>query len=125
MKHFEQLSIIEEQIIRLDTVESMLRMMNDPSVERSDIHNVLWHLTEMLEEINGKLSKEFYVLWGQIRDDSDIVNDDFDDAYYGNDGEVERFEGGVTAEYNTDDNMNSSKYNFKPVEDAVKTWIEP
>lgn len=125
MKYFGKLSNIEEQIIRLDTVESMLRMMNDPISERSDVQNVLWHLTEMLEEINGNLSQAFYALWDQIRIDSDIDDDEFDDVYHENDGEVERFEGGDTTEYNIDDNMNSTGYDFKPLENAVKTWIEP
>jgi hypothetical protein len=70
MKHWNKLSSIEEQIIRLDSVESILRVLGNSDAEKSDMLNVLWYLDGAVEDINKNLSEKFYELWDEVRNES-------------------------------------------------------
>lgn len=70
MKYFEQLSKIEDQVIRLDTIASILRVTASSEAEEADIKNILWQLEKDVTDINDKLSYEFYDLWNEVRDDT-------------------------------------------------------
>lgn len=70
MKYYEELSKMEEQVIRLDTVESILRVTSSSEAEESDIRNIMWQLEKDVADINEKISREFYDLWNKVRDDT-------------------------------------------------------
>ncbi len=72
MKYYAELSKIEDEIIRLDTVKSLLRVVadNTHSVEPQDIQHSLWHICDEVIDINEKISLKFDHLWSDIRDDS-------------------------------------------------------
>ena len=70
MKYWDKLRSVEDQIVRLDTVESMLRVLGNADATREDMLNVLWYLDGTVEDINKGLNDTFYKLWDEIRGDS-------------------------------------------------------
>ncbi len=72
MKHYAELSNLESEIIRLDTLQSLLRMITEgiDSAEEKDIKNSIWHISEVVEDINQKMSEQFQQLWNNVREDS-------------------------------------------------------
>jgi hypothetical protein len=70
MKYWESLRSVEDQIIRLDSIESILRVLSNADATREDMLNVLWYLDGAVEDINKGLSDNFYRLWDEIRKDS-------------------------------------------------------
>jgi hypothetical protein len=72
MKYYKELSEIENEIIRLDTVQSMLRIVADGvmSSREQDVQHSLWFITDEIENVNEKLSENFQNVWDQVRDDS-------------------------------------------------------
>jgi hypothetical protein len=72
MKYYKELSEIENEIIRLDTVQSMLKIVADSvmSSQEQDVQHSLWFITDEIENINEKVSQQFYDLWNVVRDDS-------------------------------------------------------
>jgi hypothetical protein len=70
MKCWDNMRSLEEQIIRLDSVESMLRVLGNAEATREDMLNILWYLDGAVEDINKGLSDNFYKLWDKIRSDS-------------------------------------------------------
>lgn len=80
MKYYKQMRDIEDQIIRLDTVESMLRILGESESNGNDMMHVVWHLTDIVDDINVNLSEKFYKLSEELRkipEDNDLeVNDE-------------------------------------------------
>lgn len=80
MKYYKQMRGIEDQIIRLDTVESMLRILGESESNGNDMMHVVWHLTDIVDDINVNLSEKFYKLSEELRkipEDNDLeVNDE-------------------------------------------------
>jgi hypothetical protein len=70
MKYFDELRNVEDQFVRLDSVESILRVLGNADATREDMLNVLWYLDGAVEDINKNLSDNFYKLWDKVRDDS-------------------------------------------------------
>ncbi len=72
MKYYAELSKMEDQIIRLDTLCSTMRAIAGGvgSVSLEDASNALWHVTGSIEDIHEKLRSEFDELW-----DKDVEND--------------------------------------------------
>jgi hypothetical protein len=72
MKFYSELSKLEDDIIRLDTVQSMLKIVADSvmSSQEQDVQHSLWFITDEIENINEKVSQQFYDLWNVVRDDS-------------------------------------------------------
>jgi hypothetical protein len=72
MKYYSELSKLEDNIIRLDTVQSMLKIVADSvmSSQEQDVQHSLWFITDEIENINEKVSQQFYDLWNVVRDDS-------------------------------------------------------
>lgn len=70
MKYWDKLNSIEEQIVRLDSVESILRVLGNSDAEKADMTNVLWYLDGAVEDINKTLSEKFYELWDEVRNES-------------------------------------------------------
>jgi hypothetical protein len=70
MNYFDELRTVENQIVRLDSVESILRVLGNADATKEDMLNVLWYLDGAVEDINKNLSDDFYKLWDKIRNDS-------------------------------------------------------
>lgn len=70
MKYWDNMRSLEDQIVRLDIVESLLRTMGNSELNREDTFNLVWHIQDQVEEINKGLSVNFYKLWDEIRGDS-------------------------------------------------------
>lgn len=73
MKHFEQLSRIEDSIIRLSSLESVLRTIasgvNQTNLE--DAEAAIWYISGSIESIHSDLRSDFDELWEVVRDEGD------------------------------------------------------
>ena len=71
MKYYSELSKIEDSIIRLECMESMLRVVASgiPSTNLEDASNALWHLSGSVEDIHKNLRNDFDELWEIVRDE--------------------------------------------------------
>ena len=71
MKYYRELSKLEDNIIRLDTVQSVLKIVADGvlSARREDVQHSLWFILDEVENINDKVSGHFYKLRQDIRSD--------------------------------------------------------
>ena len=74
MKYFSELSKIESEIIKLETTQSLVRMLSDSAGNQmatsEDITNVLHIVDERLQSIYHNLNSEFQHLWETVREDS-------------------------------------------------------
>jgi hypothetical protein len=72
MKFYNELRKLEDDIIRLDTLQSVLKIVADgvTSSEEQDVQHSLWFILDELKDINQKVSRQFYDLWNHVRDDS-------------------------------------------------------
>lgn len=75
MNHYTQLRNLEEQIIRLDVVESILRVLGNSEANKNDLMNIIWELSDKVDDINKRVGEEFYDLFDQIRKESVPKND--------------------------------------------------
>ena len=73
MKHFEQLSKIEDSIIRLSSLESVLRTIASGVKETNleDAEAALWYVSGSIEDIHKNLRYEFNELWEIVRNEGD------------------------------------------------------
>lgn len=69
MKYWDRLRSLEEQIIRLDSIESILRVLGNADAKKQDMLNIIWYLDGAVEDINKGLSDNFYRLWEEVRED--------------------------------------------------------
>ena len=76
MKYWSELSRIETQIIRLETMRSLFSVMASGAEESSaeDIRNALWYVEGSLNDIHNELRNDFDALWETVR------NEDFDES---------------------------------------------
>lgn len=70
MKYYDELRSLEQEIIRLDSVESLLRVAGSTEIRGADMSNIIWMLEGMVEDINKKTSEQFYELFDKIRQDT-------------------------------------------------------
>jgi len=72
MKYYAELSNLESEIIRLDSMQSLLRLISEGAHNNNekDVINALWYITGSIEDINEKASQHFQDLWSQVREDS-------------------------------------------------------
>jgi len=72
MKFHSQLRNLEDDIIRLDTLQSMLKIVADNvlSSQEQDVQHSLWFILDELQDINKGVSEQFYQLWKNVREDS-------------------------------------------------------
>ena len=75
MKYWSELSRIETQIIRLETMRSLFSVMASGAEESSaeDVRNALWYVEGSLNDIHNELRNDFDALWEIVR------NEDFDE----------------------------------------------
>ena len=76
MKYWSELSRIETQIIRLETMRSLFSVMASGAEESSaeDVRNALWYVEGSLNDIHNELRNDFDALWETVR------NEDFDES---------------------------------------------
>ena len=72
MKYWTELSNIETQIIRLSSLESLLRTVASgvPYTNLEDAENAVWYLAGSIEDIHATLRDEFNNLWDVVRNES-------------------------------------------------------
>ena len=76
MKYWTELSNLETQIIRLETMRSLFSVMASGAEESSaeDVRNALWYVEGSLNDIHNELRNDFDALWETVR------NEDFDES---------------------------------------------
>jgi len=87
MKYWTELTNLETQIIRLETMRSLFSVMASGVDESSaeDIANALWYIEGSLTDIHRELRSEFDELWDRVS------SDDFKDV----DKEEKKHKGGM------------------------------
>jgi hypothetical protein len=71
MKYWTELSRLETQIIRLETMRSLFSVLASGAEESSeeDVRNALWYVEGSLDDIHQKLRSEFNDLWEVVSND--------------------------------------------------------
>ena len=79
MKYWSELSRIETQIIRLETMRSLFSVMASGAEESSaeDVRNALWYVEGSLSDIHNELRSDFDALWETVREEH---FDNFDES---------------------------------------------
>ena len=72
MKYWTELSNIETQIIRLSSLESLLRTVASgvPYTNLEDAENAVWYLAGSIEDIHNCMRARFNELWDVVRNES-------------------------------------------------------
>ena len=72
MKYWNELTRLETQIIRLSSLESLLRTVASgvPYTNLEDAENAVWYLAGSIEDIHATLRDEFNNLWDVVRNES-------------------------------------------------------
>ena len=106
MKYYDELSILENEIIRFGSVKSLMKMVAESSenCNREDTSAVLWHIENVTSDIHEKMSHKFEELWSKIREDS--FNTDHEDRQIDN-----------------SENVESGKSIMTELDDIVNSWI--
>lgn len=76
MKYFSELSRIEDSIIRLSSLESVLRTIASGVKETNleDAEAAIWYVSGSIESIHNDLRSDFDDLWDIVRDEPEEVN---------------------------------------------------
>ena len=78
MKYWTELTRIEDAIIRLQTLDSLVRVVASgiPQTNLEDASNSIWHLQGSIESIHADLRDSFDELWEMVRDEDkkDLTN---------------------------------------------------
>ena len=79
MKYWTELSNLETQIIRLETMRSLFSVMASGAEESSaeDVRNALWYVEGSLSDIHNELRSDFDALWETVREEH---FDNFDES---------------------------------------------
>lgn len=72
MKHYKELSKIENISIDLEVFASTVRVMSfgAPEANKLDVDNMMHHISSELDKINAKLRHSFDELWDSVRKES-------------------------------------------------------
>jgi hypothetical protein len=73
MKYWNTLTELESNLIKLDTVVSMMRVMSngvEDGAGPEDVRNCFWFMQEHLEKIVNDSNENFQQLWDQVRNDN-------------------------------------------------------
>ena len=79
MKYWNTLVELENELIKLDTVISVMRVTSnsmETKIDETDLRNLVWLVQDFLEEIQKQSGEKFQQLWNEIRTDS------FEDEVY-------------------------------------------
>ena len=78
MKYWNELTNIENELIKLDTIVSLVRSLNyaiEAGVEFPDVKNCLWKIEEDLEMMSRNSNAHFQELWDVVRNDTHVEFD--------------------------------------------------
>jgi len=105
MEYFKELSAIEDEIIRLGCMESMMRITacGIPEGSIEDAENLLWHLQGSIEDIHNKLREGFDVMWDADR----------------NSGR----NGSFVSTLKTNEYVEPKNDNWKMLEEVTRKWV--
>ena len=70
MKYWNELNHLENQIIKLDTLKSIVELMAEGVAVKAqdpDIASAFWYITESISEINTNISAEFLNLFDVVK----------------------------------------------------------
>lgn len=70
MKYWNELNHLENEIIKLDTLKSVVELMAEGVAVRAldpDIASAFWYISEAISEINTNISAEFSNLFDVVR----------------------------------------------------------
>lgn len=72
MKYFNNLTAVESEIIRMDSLSSLLNVLAEgaDTSNQEDIENCLWQAKDMASSINENLTEEFQNLFDAVREDT-------------------------------------------------------
>lgn len=73
MKYWNELTNVENELIKLDTVVSLVRSLNcaiEAGVEFPDVKNCLWKIEEEIDLMSRNSNIHFQELWDIIREDT-------------------------------------------------------
>jgi hypothetical protein len=72
MKHYKELSEIENISIDLEVFASAVRVMSfgAPEANKQDVDNMMHYISSELDKINDKLGHSFNELWDSVRKES-------------------------------------------------------
>lgn len=118
MKYYDQLSNLETELIRLETLTSLVSVITsgfENSANYKDLQNSLYHIEDALKSANENIRREFQELWDVIRDDTQDYDDPFDESF------EEEFD---NSEEDQEQFNFDPQYNFEPVENVVKSWAK-
>ena len=80
MKYWTELSRLETQIIRLETMRSLFSVLASGAEESSeeDIRNALWYVEGSLTDIHRELRSDFDDLWEVVKyaDEEDVEKEE-------------------------------------------------
>jgi hypothetical protein len=73
MKYYSELSNVETQIIRLETMSSLIRVLSNGAEQSSneDVRNALWYIEGSIDDIHNSLNARFNDLWETVRDEDE------------------------------------------------------
>lgn len=78
MKYWNELTNVESELIKLDTIVSLVRSLNcaiEGGVEFPDVKNCLWKIEEELELMSRNSNIHFQELWDVVRNDTYVEFD--------------------------------------------------
>lgn len=73
MKHFDRLTELESALVKLDTFVSTMRVLTEGAegVNRKDILNMMYFMTENLENISENGMSCFQILFNEIKNEQE------------------------------------------------------
>ena len=75
MKHFAQLTNVENQIIRLAEMRNLLAVIVNGAdgSDKEEVDSAINYIQGSIDDISEKLSEEFQTLWDTIAQDQEIA----------------------------------------------------
>jgi hypothetical protein len=73
MKYWNELTNVENELIKLDTIVSLVRSLNyaiESGVEIADVKNCLWKIEEEIDLLSRNSNIHFQELWDVVRKDT-------------------------------------------------------
>lgn len=115
MNYYTQLNNLETELIRLDTLTSLVSVITagfENSANYKDLQNTMYLLEDSLNQTNEKIRYQFDELWNVIRDETHDFDEPFDESF------EQEYE--VTG----DSTIANIEYDFAPVENVMNTWTK-
>lgn len=75
MKYWNELNALENEIIRLDSLKSLMTVVTngvESTARPEDIENTLWHILGSIEDIVDKQYEHFQNLFDMVREEDEV-----------------------------------------------------